>query len=381
MTRPPRLIAYYLPQFHPIPENDAWWGKGFTEWTNVTKAKPLFRGHKQSQFPADLGYYDLRVPEVREAQADMARVYGIEGFCYYHYWFGNGKQLLERPFREVLASGKPNFPFCLCWANETWKGVWFGASRGKTLIEQIYPGKSDYESHFETLRPAFEDKRYITIEGNPVFQVYMPLSIPDLKCFTDTFRELAQRAGYKGIYLLAGRVPIEWHPIDHGFDGVVGSEFNTLRFFRSQESQNGSFLKSLSTKVLWKLGRRIETDVEKRTAPVVLEYKETLKELITERDFDFDYFPMVVPNWDNTPRAGNSALILKNSTPELWKEHLKAGIKKVQPLPVGRRIVFIKSWNEWAEGNYLEPDVLYGHRYLEVIMDVLEEYRSVSPDH
>ena len=168
-----RVLAYYLPQFHPIPENDEWWGKGFTEWTNVGKAKPLFPGHYQPHVPADLGYYDLRVPETREAQAQMAREYGIEGFVYWHYWFGNGKRLLERPFNEVLESGKPDFPFALAWANETWSGFYHGLRDEKQiLIEQTYPGEEDYIAHFNALLPAFKDKRYITCDGKPIFVIY-----------------------------------------------------------------------------------------------------------------------------------------------------------------------------------------------------------------
>lgn len=169
-----RIIAFYLPQYHPIPENDAWWGKGFTEWTNVGKAKPLYRGHYQPRVPADLGYYDLRVPETRQAQADMARSYGVEGFMYWHYWFGGGKRLLERPFNEVLASGEPDFPFALAWANETWKGFAHGLANRNTLIEQRYLGEQDYIDHFHAVLPAFRDRRYITVDGKPLFMVYKP---------------------------------------------------------------------------------------------------------------------------------------------------------------------------------------------------------------
>lgn len=366
-----RLIAYYLPQYHPIPENDKWWGKGFTEWTNVTRAKPLFRGHKQPRFPADLGYYDLRVPEVREAQADLAREYGIEGFCYYHYWFGNGKQLLERPFNEVLTSGSPDFPFSLCWANQTWKGIWFGGDTSKILIEQTYPGKDDFQKHFDYLRRAFDDKRYIRIDGKPLFQVYMPLEIPDLRMFTDLFREMAHRAGLGGIYLLAGWVPLDWRPIENGFDGVIGSEHSTLRYYTAQFYENLSNPARLMQRALYKLGFRVQLDAEKRKRPMVVEYKDAIRYLVSENDFDYDYFPMAIPNWDNSARAGVKSLVFDNSTPELWKEHLRTAIKKVSGLPEEHQIVMIKSWNEWAEANYLEPDVEYGLRYLEAVKDCL----------
>jgi lipopolysaccharide biosynthesis protein len=177
MPQHTRIIAFYLPQFHPIPENDAWWGTGFTEWTNTTKAKPLFPGHYQPHVPADLGFYDLRVPETREAQASMARSYGVEAFCYHHYWFA-GKRLLERPLAEVLQSGRPAFPFCLCWANQTWSGVWHGAP-DRILVEQTYPGEEDHRVHFSALLPAFTDKRYLLVDGKPLFVVYDPWEIPE----------------------------------------------------------------------------------------------------------------------------------------------------------------------------------------------------------
>jgi len=365
-----RLIAYYLPQYHPIRENDQWWEKGFTEWTNVTKARPLFKGHWQPRFPADLGYYDLRVPEVRSSQAEMAREYGIEAFCYYHYWFGNGKRLLETPFNEVLKSGSPYFPFCLCWANETWKGVWFGASKGKTLIEQTYPGRADYEEHFESLRPAFEDRRYLSVDDKPFFQVYMPGSLPDLAEFTDTFRNKAEKCGYKGIFLVAGRVGLDWNPAEHGFDAVVGSELTTMRYYTAKYEEVGT-LGKLRTKMLWKLGVRPNSNVETRDSPLVVEYSDTIRFLITEKKFEFDYFPTAVPNWDNTPRSGNNGLVLNNSSPELWQQHLEEAVAKVSHLQPEHRIVMIKSWNEWAEGNYLEPDTRFGLQYLEVVKRVL----------
>ena len=201
-----RVIAFYLPQFHPIKENDEWWGKGFTEWTNVGKAKPLFKGHYQPRVPADLGYYDLRMPEVREAQADMAREAGIEGFMYWHYWFGNGKQILERPFNEVLSSGKPDFPFCLGWANHSWtRRTWNSdAQKHKNLdlMIQEYPGDEDIVQHFDNVLPAFKDKRYIAVDGKPMFLIYDPEALPDAKHFINIWQNLAKKNGLSGIHFV-----------------------------------------------------------------------------------------------------------------------------------------------------------------------------------
>jgi lipopolysaccharide biosynthesis protein len=179
-----------LPQYHPIAENDEWWGKGFTEWTNVTKALPLYRGHAQPNLPADLGFYDLRVPEARAAQAAMAKTYGVDVFCYYHYWFGNGRRLLERPFEDMLACGEPDFPYMLCWANQTWSGAWHGLDN-EVLIEQVYPGEEDERAHFDCLLRAFKDPRYLRVEDKPVFMVYQPEDLPDSRAFTERWRRWA----------------------------------------------------------------------------------------------------------------------------------------------------------------------------------------------
>ena len=207
MIRPlnARLIAFYLPQFHPIPENDLWWGAGFTEWTNVAKAKPLFQRHYQPRSPADLGYYDLRVPEVRVAQAKLARDAGIEGFCYWHYWFA-GKRLLERPFNEVLNSGEPDYPFCLGWANESWSGIWHGAPN-RILMEQTYPGTQDYERHFYAVLDAFQDARYIRVRNKPLFVIYRPLEIPKCSAFLEQWQTLASKNGLDGIHFVAHTTP------------------------------------------------------------------------------------------------------------------------------------------------------------------------------
>lgn len=206
-----RVIAYYLPQYHPIPENDAWWGRGFTEWTNVTKARRRFPGHYQPRLAGELGYYDLRVPEVRAQQAELAREHGVEAFCYYHYWFGTS-ELLQRPLAEVVASGQPGLSFCVCWANETWTGIWHGNPR-QTLIEQTYPGDGDHRRHFESLRPAFEDRRYLRVDGKPVFVVYKPNQVPDAARVCDLWREMAVMAGLGGLHLVGVKNSLEGAPL------------------------------------------------------------------------------------------------------------------------------------------------------------------------
>jgi hypothetical protein len=349
-----RLIAYYLPQFHPIPENDEWWGKGFTEWTNAAKARPLFRGHYQPHIPADLGFYDLRLPAVREAQAQMAREYGVEAFCYYHYWFGNGRRLLERPFNEVVESGKPDFPFCLCWANETWTGVWHGLSN-RVLIEQTYPGTEDAEKHFNALLPAFMDQRYVKIEGKPLFLVYNPMDLPDPKGFTDLWHSLAVRAGLPGIYFV-GVENEPWNPEASGFDGATTHNIHLAR-----QCDGNAWLSRL--KYHWhKLLRKPR---------LLFAYKDAINHLILDECRKANVYPCVIPNWDNTPRSGLRGLVLHGSTPELFRQHLRDVFQQVLHKPPEHQLVFIKSWNEWAEGNHLEPDLKFGKRYLEVLQEEL----------
>ena len=361
-----RLIAHYLPQFHPIPENDQWWGKGFTEWTNVAKAVPMFAGHYQPRIPADLGFYDLRVPEVRMAQAEMAYEYGIEGFCYWHYWFA-GKRLLERPFNEVLKSGEPNFPFCLAWANQTWTGIWHGAS-DRVLIEQTYPGIKDYESHFYAVLDSFVDERYIKIHGKPVFMVYKPEALPEPKVFTDTWRELAIRSGLKGLYFIGNVMTPLWVPEENGFDASVHDSIVVpLRKINSFSDGYRGYSKLVFKKYLNKTLKRLPIKMFQK--PTIYSYQDVIKVAFSEKEADFEQYPCVVPNWDNTPRSGKNGLVFHNSSPELFRIHLKEALGRLAQREKEKKIVFIKSWNEWAEGNYLEPDLKFGRAYLEVIKD------------
>jgi len=354
-TRKARVIAFYLPQYHPIPENDEWWGKGFTEWTNVAKARPLFRGHYQPHVPADLGFYDLRVPETRWAQAEMARAHGIEAFCYWHYWFA-GRRMLERPFNEVLASKKPDYPFCLAWANQTWSGIWHGNPK-RILVEQTYPGESDHIAHFYTLLGAFVDDRYVKVDGKPLLYLFQPYQIPDLVRVTDLWRDLAHRAGLRGLYIV-GESTASWVPREHGCDASVVVGVSRFLTKWAPWSQPGARLK-------WEKRRLLGV-------PTVCDYARFQERFAqASRPGPWNH-PCLVPNWDNTPRSGTDGLVLHGSTPELFRRQVRRALSQVQFDPSDSRLVFVKSWNEWAEGNHLEPDLRFGTGYLQVIREELE---------
>ena len=380
-----RIIALYLPQFHPIPENDEWWGPGFTEWTNVAKAKPLYKGHVQPKIPADLGFYDLRMPEIREKQAELAREAGIEGFCYYHYWFG-GKQLLERPFKEVLESGKPDFPFCICWANHSWSNkTWNRASnmqKNSMLMEQVYPGREDDVNHFMSLLPAFRDERYIKVDGKPVFFLYEPIHHPKVKEWIACWRELAEKNGLPGLYLVGmtqntltlkknedgsfGRVlpnvnsskDIYNDILELGFDAV-----NSIGMRRGEMLSDGRLM-NLTKTVMRKAGFPVGK---------FFDYAKTVKGFFAPEDAWENVFPTVLPQWDRSPRAGDWDGIYKNVTPDKFQKHISDALRIVQNKDEEHRIVVLKSWNEWGEGNYVEPDLEFGHGWLDAIKKSLTD--------
>lgn len=359
MDKKVRFIAFYLPQFYPIPENDLWWGKGFTEWLNVAKARPLYPGHYQPKLPADLGFYDLRLPEVREAQAQMAREAGIEGFCYWHYWFGNGKELLERPFNEVLESGNPDYPFCLAWANRSWENKkWDKRGNNKVLIEQTYPSEEDDIRHFYRLLPAFKDERYIKVDGKPLFLVQYTRDEHAISRFIRVWRKLAVENGLSGFFFVAEDADSRRKSknLSLGFDAIYNNDAFNIHHH----------LPLIAKVCLW-VGR------EWLKIPSIFSYKRAIKYMLNEDAKSENTFPVVFPNWDHSPRSGRSAKILGHSTPKLYKYLINNTIKAISGKPEEKRIVFIKSWNEWGEGNYLEPDLKYGKAYLNVMREAVNE--------
>ena len=365
----PRIIAFYLPQFHPIPENDEWWGKGFTEWTNVGKAKPLWKGHDQPRVPADLGYYDLRVPEVREQQAELAREAGVTAFCYWHYWFGNGRRLLERVFDEVLESGKPDFPFCLGWANHSWyaKRWTKDVAEDKLLIEQTYPGVEDARMHFEYLLKAFKDKRYVKIGGKPFFLIFDVNTLP--KEYLDNFRKWAKDAGFPDLYIVANVYDTLKEKNEYlklGYDAVLYNRNGNFWYDRYIQM-------NLLHKIFSQIRRHVTQWITRRPMGA-LDYAEYHQRFITDVDREKAVIPMLMPQWDHSPRSGNkAATIYYNAQPKYFYQHAKDAINAIKDKPEEEQILILKSWNEWGEGNYMEPDITNGKGYINALRRAIDE--------
>lgn len=360
-----RVIAFYLPQYHPTPENDKYWGKGFTEWTNVTKAKPLFKGHYQPKLPADLGFYDLRLPIVREQQAQLAREAGIEGFMYWHYWFGNGVMTLQDIFEDVLKSGKPDFPFCLGWANHSWSNkTWTKGKnfqRDTMIFEMKYPGDEDIIAHFNYCLPAFKDKRYITVDGKPLFVIWDGYSYKGVSHFIEMWRKLAMEAGLPGIHFASIRYGSS-NPIEEFFDKGVDAVVNSFQNEAEDKALGNVFIK----KVRSLLGRLTSGGILKK-----YDYKKICQNLPNEYDLRENVYPTIISGYDRTARAGRKATIYTNYTPDLLEAHAREMIDEVKDKADEHKLVFLKSWNEWGEGNYVEPDQKYGRGYLEALKKVI----------
>jgi len=384
ITKKARVIALYLPQYHPIPENDLWWGKGFTEWTNVGKAKPLFKGHIQPRVPADLGYYDLRLSEIRVKQAEMAKEAGIEGFCYWRYWFGNKKELLERPFNEMLKSKSPDFPFCVGWANHSWTNKSWSTDKKKVkegdLIKQQYPGITDYIDHFNSLLPAFKDSRYIKVDGKPLFLVFKPKEIPNTKEFIAIWNSLAKENGLLGIHFVGIGENFEFKTMLKANENIIkipkvpksGSHYyNTILNlgFDAVNSRGLNRSQALVKSIFITYGIKI---INKYTFFNLLNrypFKKIIQNLYVEEDKWENVYPTIIPNFDRSPRSGKTATIWHGSTPKLFGKNIDNALSLVKDKKYEHKIIFLQSWNEWGEGNYVEPDTNYGKEYLNILQD------------
>jgi len=337
----PRLIAFYLTQFYRTPENDLWWGKGFTEWTNVTKARPLFAGHFQPHLPSDFGFYDLRVQETRREQIEVAKQYGIDGFCYHYYWF-SGTRILNLPLDDMLADPESNMPFCLCWANENWTRRW-DASDYEILIAQKHLPE-DNLNFIKSLVPFFEDRRYIRVDGKPFLIIYRPQHLPDARNTVQIWREYCRSIGLGDIHVCAA--------LTHGNEDYAKFEFDSAVEFpphnlREVMNINGSI----------KFFEPFQGSV--------MQYAAIAQSYLGRTYLNERVFKTVFPSWDNTARTGNRAVVVQNGVPENYEYWLSSTIDKVLQSGDGDQLVFINAWNEWAEGCHLEPDRWFGHGFLQ----------------
>jgi len=357
------LIANYLPQFHPTKENNEWWGEGFTEWTNVSRARSLFKNHKQPHLPSSLGFYDLRYSEIKNKQAELAQEAGVSAFCYWHYWFGNGKRLLNIPFDQVVSTGKPNFPFCLGWANHDWESKDWNPNASafikKKLVIQEYGGIDDYKMHFYDMLPAFKDERYYKINGKLVFMIFRPDSIPDAELFISTWRYLAKENGIDDFYFIARTVDKNLRDIylNQGYDLV---NLCMLLYPFDIKFRTFNIIKRM---VKAKLFNKVN----------VVEYSNAIKVFDDKVNYDDKIAPTIIPNWDHTPRSGVFGTVLNGSNPALFKKHVNNMLKAVKHKE--DKIIFLKSWNEWGEGNYIEPDIEWGKKYLETLSNCIRDIK------
>jgi hypothetical protein len=339
---PIKLIAFYLPQFHQIPENDEWWGKGFTEWTNVVQARPNFVGHYQPQLPADLGFYDLRLPESMQQQVQLARTYGIYGFCFHYYWF-SGRRVLERPLTQMLESGKPDLPFCISWANENWSRRWDG-SDDEVLLRQEYSDDTD-ERFIRDVLGILKDPRYIRVGGAPLLLVYRVDLLPDATRTARHWRSVCAREGLPSIHLAAVQSFGIGDPRPYGFDSAVEFPPHVKRALLDVRTMPGVY-----------------PDFD----GYLEDYLAIVRHQVRQPPTDYVTYRGVMPAWDNTPRRGTHAHIVIKSSPSAYEGWLRFAVEhSLARAKVQEPLIFVNAWNEWAEGAYLEPDQRRGHAYLE----------------
>lgn len=356
-----KILAFYLPQYHCIPENDKWWGDGFTEWTNTSKAKPLFKGHNQPREPYDGNYYNLLNEGTRRWQADLAKKYNIYGFCYYHYWF-NGKMLLEKPLEQVIELGEPDLPFCVCWANESWTRAWDGGEK-QVLIAQEYGNKNDWKEHFNYLLKLFKDKRYILIDNKPLLVIYRTSNICCCDEMIEYWNGLALQNGFNGIYFTEMLTSYQKKSYSIHSEALIEMEpMYTLNFelpitYRIRRKIKRGFSKLLNTNTL-----------------NTFDYDFVWNNIINRKRTKSDkkIFPGAFVDWDNSPRKGKNGVVFKGASPEKFEKYLAKQIQRVNKV-CNSDFIFINAWNEWAEGTYLEPDTKNGYSYLEAVREALKQ--------
>lgn len=374
-----KIIPLYLPQFHEIPENNEWWGKGFTEWTNVRKAMPMFEGHYQPRIPLNENYYDLSEISSIKWQCKLAKKYGIYGFCFYHYWF-NGKKLLHKPMELLLENEDIDINFCISWANENWTNGWV-SDNNKILIGHNFDDESDWKNHFYYLLKFFKDKRYIVEENKPLLMIYVPHHIKKLDKLLQTWNNMAKSHGFDGIKFIYQNVKSH---LDLTMDKSLfdyGVEFEPGFSSMINASKNRQLLSIWAPKISGWIQKRLglHLSIFNRNKKVTLKsYDETWKSILSRRPSAENMIPSAFVGWDNTPRRGQRGEVYQEATPEKFKFYLKKLIEKTRSEYKSDKM-FIFAWNEWAEGGYLEPDEKYGYKFLEAIHESLfEDNKEIS---
>lgn len=385
-----KTIAFYLPQFHAIPENDEWWGKGFTEWVNVKKAESLYEGHYQPRIPLGENYYNLLDIDVMKWQVSLAKEYGLYGFCFYHYWFG-GHKLLEKPVDAFLEHTEIDFPFCLCWANEAWTNAWV-SSKNKVLIEQNYGSEQEWKEHFDYLLPFFKDKRYICVDGKPLVVIYRPELIECLNDMLDYWQRLAKENELEGLTFAYQQVFFaeQKHKDDSRFAYQI--EYQPSYAWRDMEKGGYKVLSAFKKKIITGLenrwsklsdegqktwwGKAFESVLDRvrdihPQGLTIQNYNDVWKTVLARKPTNEKSVPGAFVDWDNTPRRRQTGRVFEGASPEKFEKYMTLQIRRAKEV-YHKDMLFLFAWNEWAEGGYMEPDEKYGHAYLEALRNALK---------
>ena len=357
-----KIIAFHLPQYHSFPENDKWWGKGFTDWDNVKKAKPLFEGHMQPVVPDKAIYYNMLEVDTLKRQAELAREYGVYAFCYYHYWF-DGKLLMEKPVELLLKNSDIKTHFCMCWANEPWTRAWDGAT-SEVIMPQEYGSKKEWKEHIDYLIPFFKDDRYIKINGCPLFVIYRTESISDIDSMIQLWEDVCRKAGFDGIHIVEELNGFQTQEYSKKSKAVLKFQPNY------EEKVRGSLVKKIDRLKSKFICQRYDVEKTLYFASYDRVWKRILKDARSETRNNI--YPGAFVAWDNTPRKKTKGSVFYGATPEKFEKYFSrlaciSNEKKSE-------FIFVNAWNEWAEGAYLEPDETTGYKYLDVIKRINEKY-------
>ena len=371
-----KIIAFFVPQYHRIPLNDEYWGEGFTEWVNIKNAKPLFEGHDQPKVPLNDNYYNLLDKETKIWQKNLAKKFGLYGFCYYHYWF-NGKLLLEKPCEQILQDKEIDFPFCFCWANEAWTKQWVGER--KVIIPQFYGQQKEWKEHFEYLLPFFSDERYIKENGKPVFVIYRPMSIPCLKEMIEYWNELAMEKGFPGIVYMnqdpefmfyASKDNHDCFDYDIEYEPITSQKMMSKKFFEPIKELRRKILRFCEIRFGWNLQGLGVSKIRKITGDMRPDYDKAWMNILSRNPYSEKSIPCAFVNWDNSPRYKDNAIVYKGASPEKFEKYFGELMLKTKK-EYKKDYLFVFAWNEWGEGGYLEPDQQYEYKYLEAIQNAL----------